>query len=154
EARVARSCRTTLREIRRLLHDPTLTDTALRQSILALMPSEHGLFPSRAAAIRWKLSEKPRQVRTLLKALVSLPFEGEADAPLIIALARLREFYARRTRGVPDAIDVSFAPRWSPLIGGGDHKRSLHAFEAATLLALRTTLRNGSGCLTASAAHP
>jgi TnpA family transposase len=153
EARVARPSRTTRREIRRLLHAPTLTDAALRQSILALMPAEHGLFPSRAAAIRWKLSEKPRQGRTLLKALVSLPFEGEAEAPLIIALARLREFYARRTRGLPDAIDVSFAPRWATLIGGDDHKRSLHAFEAATLFALRKALRHGSVWLAHSLAY-
>ena len=153
ERRHARLFRHALRAISRVLSTPTIPDGALRQEILGLMPSANQLFPSRAAAIRWKLSEKPRQVRTLLKALVSLPFEGEADAPLIIALARLREFYARRTRGVPDAIDVSFAPRWSTLIGGDDHKRSLHAFEAATLFALRKALRNGSVWIAHSLAY-
>src|SRR5439155_25275021 len=52
EARVVRTFKPALREIRRLLHDPTMTDAALRSSILALMSSKHDLFPSRAAAVR------------------------------------------------------------------------------------------------------
>ncbi len=68
ESRVARTYKPTLHEIRRILHDPTITDAALRRSILALMPSEHDLFPSRAAAVRWKLNEKARQGRPLLQA--------------------------------------------------------------------------------------
>lgn len=66
ESRVARTFKLTRREIRRLLDDSTLSHESLRQSILALMPSEQDLFPSRAAGVRWKLNEKARQVRPLL----------------------------------------------------------------------------------------
>ena len=73
EARVARSFKPALREIRRLLDDASLSDETLRQAILDLMPSEQDLFPSRAAGVRWKLNDKARQIRPLLKALVALP---------------------------------------------------------------------------------
>ncbi len=144
ESRVARRFKPTLREIRRVLHDPTITDVALRRSILALMPSEHDLFPSRAAAVRWKLNDKARQVRPLLKALLGLPFEGEEGSSLIPALSQLRDVYERQRHSLPRDVDVSFAPRWAALIEDPDRKRALRAFEAATLFALRKALRNGS----------
>ena len=78
ESRVARTFKPTLRDIRRLLDDSTLSDETLRRSILAVMPSEQELFPSRAAGVRWKLDEKARHIRPLLQALIALPFEGES----------------------------------------------------------------------------
>ena len=144
EARVARTFKPTLREIRRVLDDPTIADVALRQTILALMPSEHDLFPSRAAAVRWTLHEKARQVRPLLKALLALPFEGEAGSSLMRALHQLRDVYARQRRSLPRDADVTFSPRWAALIEAPDRQRGLRAFEAATLFALRKALRNGS----------
>src|SRR5215471_2846316 len=130
--------------MQRVLSDPTIPDGALRQALLACMPTAHTLFPSRAAAIRGQLSTHARQVRPLLKTLVGLAFEGEADAPLLLALARLRDLYARQSRQLPVDIDASFAPRWAALIDGVDRQRALRAFEAATLLALRKALRNGT----------
>jgi len=62
EARVARTFQPTLRDMRRLLTDPTRADAALRPALLALMPAEHDLFPSRAAGVRWQLHEKARHV--------------------------------------------------------------------------------------------
>src|SRR5262249_12318756 len=133
ESRVARTFKPTLREIRRLLDDSTLSDESLRQSILALMPSEQDLFPSRAAGVRWKLNEKARHIRPLLKALIALPFEAEATSPLMLALAHLRDTYKRQDRSLPQNLDVSFAPRWTALIDSPDRQRALRAFEAATL---------------------
>jgi TnpA family transposase len=144
ESRVARTFKPTLREIRRVLHDPAMTDTALRRTILALMPSEHDLFPSRAAAVRWKLNEKARQVRPLLKALLTLPFEGEEGSSLTLALSQLRDLYAHERRALPRDVDIGFAPRWAVLMESPDRQRALRAFEAATLFALRKALRNGS----------
>jgi hypothetical protein len=66
EARGARTFKPTLREIRRLLDDSTLSDETLRRSLWAGMPSEQALFPSRAAGVRWKLTEKARHIRPLL----------------------------------------------------------------------------------------
>ena len=144
EVRVARTFKPALREIRRLLDDSSLSNETLRQSILAVMPSEQDLFPSRAAGVRWKLNDKARQIRPLLNGLVALPFESEANAPLIEALAHLRDIYQRQSRTLPPDLDVSFAPHWTALVDTPDRQRALRAFEAATLLALRKALRNGS----------
>ena len=152
ESRVARTFKPALRAIRRLLDDPTLADETLRQSILALMPSEQEIFPSRAAGVRWKLNEKARQIRPLLKALVTLPFEGEESSPLIVALAQLRDLYQRQSRALPQDLDVSFDSRWTTLVETPDRQRALRAFEAATLLALRKALRNGSAWIAHSLA--
>ena len=144
EGRRARSVRQSLPAIHRMLGNPTIPDGMLRQAILALMPSAHAFFPSRAAAIRGKLSEQSRHVRPLVKLPVGLTFEGEAHAPLLTALSTLRALYARRARQLPADIDASVAPRWAELIGGVDRQRALRAFEAATPLALSKALRNGS----------
>jgi hypothetical protein len=95
EGRGARSVRQSLHAIHRVLSDPTIPDSRLRQAILALMPSAHTFFPSRAAAIRGKLSEHARHVRPLVKLLVGLGFEGEAQTPLLTGLSVLRGLYAR-----------------------------------------------------------
>jgi hypothetical protein len=76
--------------------------------------------------------------------LEDLAFEGNANAPLLMALSELRALYARRARQLPADIDASLAPRWAELIGGVDRPRALRAFEAATLFALRKALRNGA----------
>jgi hypothetical protein len=144
ERRGARTLRQSLHAMQRVLSDQTIPDGALRPALLACMPAIPMLFRSRAAAIRGQLSTHARQVRPLLKALVGLAIEGEADAPLLLALARLRELYARQSRQLPDDIDARFAPRWAELIDGVDRQRALRAFEAATLLALRKALRNGA----------
>jgi hypothetical protein len=144
EARVARTFKPTLRDMRRLLTDTTMADAALRASILALMPAEHDLFPSRAAGVRWKLNEKARHMRPLLKALLTLPFAGDEQAPLVRAFAQLRDLYQRQGRALPVPCDSSFAPRWTALVDQPDRQRALRAFEAATLCALRQALRHGS----------
>jgi hypothetical protein len=153
EGRGARSLRQSLHAIHRVLSDPMIPDGMLRQAILALMPSAHTFFPSRAAAIRGKLSEHARHVRPLVKLLVGVAFEGEAHAPLLTALSALRALYARRARQLPDDIDASVAPRWAELIGGVDRQRALRAFEAATLFALHKALRNGSAWIAHSLAY-
>jgi TnpA family transposase len=152
ESRVARTFKPTLREIRRLLDDSTLSDETLRRSILALMPSEQELFPSRAAGVRWKLNEKARQIRPLLQARIALPFEGAEHSPLMVALAHVRDIYQCQSRSLPQNVDRSFAPRWTTLVGTPDRQRALRAFEAATLFALRKALRNGSAWIAHSLA--
>jgi len=90
EGRGARSVRPSLHAIHRVVSDPTIPDGGLRQAILALMPSAHTVFLSRAAAIRGQLSEHARRGRPLGKLLVELAFEGEAQAPLLTGRSALR----------------------------------------------------------------
>jgi TnpA family transposase len=144
EARVARTLKPMLRDSRRLLTDSTLADAALRPALLALMPTEHDLFPSRAAGVRWQLHEQARHVRPLLKALLTLPLAGDEQAPLVRACAQLRDLSQRPVRALPVPCESSFAPRWTALVDQPDRHRALRAFEAATLFALRQALRNGS----------
>lgn len=144
ETRVARTWKPTWRAMRRLLTDPTIADAALRPALLALMPTERDLFPSRAAGVRWQLHEKARHVRPLLKALLTLPLAGDEQAPLVRACAQLRDLYQRQVRALPVPCESSFAPRWTALVDQPDRQRALRAFEAATLFALRQALRNGS----------
>jgi len=144
ERRGAQTLRQALRAMQRVLSDPTIPDGALRPALVACMPAAHTLFPSRAAAIRGQLSTHARQVRPLLKTLVGLAFDGEAESSLLLALARLRESYVHQARQLPADIDARLAPRWAALIEGVDRQRALRAFEAATLLALRKALRNGT----------
>jgi len=131
QARVARTFQPMLRDIRRLLTDPTIADAALRPALLALMPAEHDLFPSRAAGVRWQLHEKARHVRPLLKALLTLPLAGDEQAPLVRACAQLRDLYQRQVRALPVPCESSFAPRWTALVDQPDRQRALRAFEAA-----------------------
>ena len=144
ESRVARTFKPALREIRRLLTDLAMPDAALRPAILALIPAEYDLFPSRAAGVRWQLHEKARHIRPLLKALLTLPLAGDEQAPLVHAFTQLRDLYQHQVRALPVPCDSSFAPRWTALVDQLDRHRALRAFEAATLLALRQALRNGS----------
>ena len=78
------------------------------------------------------------------KALRTLPLAGDEQAPLVRACAQLRDLYQRQERALPVACESSFAPRWTALVEQPDRHRALRAFEAATLLALRQALRNGS----------
>jgi hypothetical protein len=114
----ARTFRQALRAIGRVLSHHTIPDGALRRELLAFMPSEHVLFPSRAAAVRWQLCEAPWHIRPLLRALLCLAFEGEVDAPLLMALVRLRDLHARRGRQLPDHLHASGCPTL-----GGPHRR-------------------------------
>jgi hypothetical protein len=62
----------------------------------------------------------------------------------MVALAQWRDIYQRQSRSLPQHVEISFAPRWTILVSTPDRQRALRAFEAATLLAVRKALRNGS----------
>src|SRR5262249_47372371 len=144
EVRVARTFQPMLRDIRRLLTDPTIAAAALRPALLALMPAEHDLFPRRAAGVRWQLHEKARHIRPLLKALLTLPLASDEQAPLGRAVAPLRDLSQCQVRALPVPCESRFAPRWTALVDQPDRHRALRACEAAILFALRQALRNGS----------
>jgi len=131
-------------EIRQLVRDETIPDSALRQQVDRLIPFNNELFPSRAAAVRWKLTQQVRPVRRLLRSLLHMTFEAEKGSPVLAALKVLRKCYDERLRQLPDRVDSSFAPRWSEIIDGLDRQWALRGFEAALLFALRKALRNGT----------
>jgi hypothetical protein len=134
-----------LDELSRLAVDEALAESYLRTHLMALVATHAAQRPpSRAQATRERLVEDVRAVRSLLTALVRLPWQTTGGHPVIDAIEQLRMLYARHARHLPDEMSVPLGSVWRDPIGGADRGRAFRAFEVATLLALRRALRNGS----------
>jgi TnpA family transposase len=121
------------------------SDQDLREEVIALLkPFRVSRLHSRAGAIRLQMTAHKGKLRTLLAAIIDLPFAMAADHPLMAALTTLRALYGSQGVELPADVKSPFAPCWSPLIADPDRKEARYAFEAATLLLLRRSLRNGS----------
>jgi len=119
----------------------------LRTSLMALVDVHQKHKPaSRAALIRERLIDTAAgSIRALLVACVGLPWQADAEHPVISALAVLSEQYSSKVREL--AINVKLpelGSAWRAAIGCGDRARAFVGFEIATLFALRRALRNGS----------
>ena len=110
-----------------------LADAALKQE-----------GPSRTSLMRAQLISKQRVARAMLAKLQALPFQAQADHPVIDALALLRELYAHKAVELPKDTDIHLGRAWQRMIANDDRGQALLAFEWATLFALRVALRNGS----------
>jgi hypothetical protein len=138
--------KTLLTELAGLSAEGAVPDAELRARLEALVSaSRQRKPPSRASLVRERLIEAIRPVRSLLAAIVKLPWQATGNHPAIIALMTLRDLYGRRVRKLPD--DIA-APRlgavWRNTISGYDRDRAFRALEVATLFALRRAVRNGS----------
>jgi Domain of unknown function (DUF4158) len=134
-----------LDELSRLAADEALAENSLRPHLTVLVATHAARRPpSRAQATRERLVGDVRAVRSLLTALVRLPWQATGGHPVITAIEQLRVLYARHARHLPEEVSVPLGSVWRDLIGGGDRGRAFRAFEVATLLALRRALRNGS----------
>ena len=100
--------------------------------------------PTRAQLVREKLVAEIRPVRSLLSSLMILPWEAAPDQPLLKALQLLKQRYASEAHELPDAVSIDLGRVWTTLLTGEDRELAFRAFEVATLLALRRSLRNGS----------
>jgi TnpA family transposase len=117
----------------------------LRQAIAELLPdSQAPSFTSQAAEVRYRMTDDARQVRRLVRALLTLDFEAAPGDPLIEAVNALRDLHESHARHLPASVDSSFAPLWSNTMDGPDRQRALRGFETAVLFELRKGLRNGS----------
>jgi len=121
-----------LAELRRLVTDSALTDSAFReQASSILLPEQSAPPPSRAADVREVLTRNARRIRPLLELLVKLDIRG--TGPGYEGLAWLKDTYKE---GV-DSFWVHTAPpwarRWKTLVEDSDSGRALRAFEAATV---------------------
>jgi len=123
-----------------------LAEGELRTRVVELVAaSQHDKPPSRASLVRERLFEGIRPVRSLLPEIGKLPWQAEADNPVLIAFNQLLKLYADKARELP--VEIS-APRlggvWSTAITGEDRDKAMRAMEVATLFSLRRALRNGS----------
>jgi TnpA family transposase len=142
-----------LAELSALAHAPMHlpapdNDTELRAQLCALLAAQAKHKPAtRAARIREQLLDTAApSVRTLLAAMVRLPWSAEGDAhPVRVAVRELSAYYANRERFLPQgAVLPELGAAWRSSIMGEDRQRALIAFEMATVFALRRALRNGS----------
>lgn len=138
-----------------LADDPSVSDQAFRERVRAVAAPLAGAPGSnRTAAIRKELSGQSAVVRPLLKQLMEVPLDLPAGHPLATALPALRAIYADGDKVLPEGTDNPFPKVWAPLIdGAGSREAALSAYEAATLMMLKRSLRNGSASSRQSLSH-
>ena len=116
--------------------------TTLRKMSKHLQKNIH---PTRAAAIRARLTDKIPAVRSLLRAITDLPIQGVTTERAIAGLSELKSLYARHASELP-VKDRDLAKGWKAHVeDAADRERAMRALEASTLFELRRGLRRG-GC--------
>jgi hypothetical protein len=134
-----------LAELGRILADPAAGDSQIREHLHSLLTEHRTRRPaSRAELIRGRLIDGVRPVRSLLSALVRLPWAATDNHPVLQALRRLQDLYAHEQRHLPVGAQIFLGRVWQGALTGADRERAFCAFEVATLLALRRALRNGT----------
>jgi hypothetical protein len=153
-AMLGASLRTKVQDLQTYAQDQGRTIEELRQGIADLLPKQNApRFKSRAAEVRYRMTDDARRVRRLTRAFLTLDFEGARGQSLIEAVGVLRDLYERRIPHLPESVDSAFAPLWSVTIDGPDRQRALRGFETAILFELRKGLRNGSIWVPYSLSH-
>ena len=134
-----------LTELAVLAAEDKLAEGELRTRVVELAAGQQAKPPSRASLVRERLFEGIRPVRALLAEIGKLPWQAEADNPVLIALNQLLKLYADKARELPVAISASrLGGVWSAAIKGEDRDKAMRAMEVATLFSLRRAVRNGS----------
>ena len=128
-----------------IVADPAATDAGVREQLQSLLVNHRTRRPaSRAHLVRERLIDGVRPVRSLLTALVRLPWQATDAHPVLEALQRLGDLYAHEQRRLPIGTGVFLGRVWQAALSGPDRERAFCAYEVATLLALRRALRNGT----------
>src|SRR5450631_799928 len=128
-----------------LVGDATVADSDIREQLRSLVTAhQERKPPTRAQLMREHLIEEIRPVRSLLSALVVLPWQAVPGHPVLEALQLLKALYERDRKELPDSTEIDFGKVWRVLLTGQDRERACRAFEVATLLSLRRALRNGT----------
>jgi TnpA family transposase len=120
-------------------------DEGIREQLQSLLAAHRARRPaSRAQLVRERLIDGVRPVRSLLSALVRLPWQAADDHPVRQALHCLEHLYAHEQHYLPAGTKIFLGRVWQEPLTGSDRERAFCAFEVATLLALRRALRNGT----------
>ena len=82
--------------------DTNLAEEPLREQVVELLePFRASRLVSRTAAIRMQMTAHKTKLRTLLSAIIDLPFKTPPDHPLTAALAIMRELYGSGSVELP-----------------------------------------------------
>jgi hypothetical protein len=77
----------------------------------------------------------------LLSQLAPLPFEGKDGDHGLRQWRVLRELHAENATELPLGLAVPVRRAWQELVDGPDRRKALRAFEAATMMSMRTSSR-------------
>src|SRR5208337_3917542 len=128
-----------------LVADESTSETAIREQLQSLIAVHRDRRPAtRAQLVRERLMEGVRPVRSLLTALVQLPWQSREAHPALEALKWLRDLYAHQQRSLPADVRLALGSVWRTALADPDRERAFRALEVATLLNLRRALRNGT----------
>ena len=128
-----------------IVADASNSDSAIREHLQSLLSAHRVRRPAtRAQLVRERLMEGVRPVRSLLIALVRLPWQSTLAHPVLEALKWLRDLYAHEQHGLPIDVCLSLGSVWRATLADADRERAFRALEVATLLNLRRALRNGT----------
>jgi hypothetical protein len=135
-----------LLDIFELVEDSTISAESLRAKLREMsVKVATQIHPTRAAAVRARLTEKIPAVRSLLRAMTDLPIKGSPNERVIVALSELKTLYARHETELP-VKDRDVSSVWESLVDdAADRERAMRALEMSTLYELRRGLRRG-GC--------
>jgi TnpA family transposase len=158
--RVAAVQASRLRRFHRLLGDLTalgddegLGAADLRSRLRDLIaPFEAERRSTRAAEIRQELGDKSQELARLLKTVRAAELAMPADHAIATAFATL-DSLAASSSTLPAATPQPFGPSWQSLIDQPDRVAALGCFRAATVMALKRALRNGSITVDHSFSH-
>jgi TnpA family transposase len=142
EAAQLRRCRRLVAELARLAEDEQLDATELKRqlrSLIAVVTPER--MPTRMAATRQELARSGKDLGLLLAMARAMDLQVPADHPLAIAFATLDQCAGS---SLPVGVTQPFGTTWKGLIEQEDRAIALGCYRAATLMALKRGLRNGS----------
>jgi TnpA family transposase len=133
-----------LGDLARLADDEALDAGDLRSRLRDLIaPFEAERQSTRVAEIRRELGHKSQELARLLKTVRAAELVVPADHAVANAFATLDSLAASGS-ALPTAIPQPFGPSWQSLIDQPDRVAALGCYRAATVMALKRGLRNGS----------
>jgi len=128
-----------------IVADPAVSDEGILGQLQLLLAEHRARRPAtRTQLIRERLIDGVRPVRSLLSALVRLPWHGADGHPVLEALRLVGDLYAHDQRHLPTNTRIFLGRVWQEIFASPERERAFCAFEVATLLALRRALRNGT----------
>ncbi len=145
EAKHTLAARDALTNIFTMVDESGFSDTQFREAVRALKGTQtKPSFPTRAAAARWLLTEPGVPIRPLLQELQKLDLRWENATPTTQSYEWLREAYTQRTTALPPGTAFRSTRGWQFILDGDDRARALRGLEAATLMNIKKSLRNGT----------
>ncbi len=111
-----------LTSVAALASDTTVADTEVRDRLRSLVVEHRQRKPpTRAQLVRDHLTCEIRPVRSLLSALMTLPWEATPGHSVLAAVKLLKPLYERGARELPTTQTTDLGKVWRALLAGAGH---------------------------------